>query len=127
MFSQLLLAVQGRAADQAQIGEAFRRFGISEATKNLLVIKVATSPDVTLESVTGHLDQHIKGTPLVFDDAALASLSDIGRIRKVYKLTSPTSGKKVNGVAAGGEVAAERDLDFVESQILGSIALRGAA
>lgn len=91
------------------------------------MVKVATSPDVTLESVTGHLDQHIKGTPLVFDDASLASISDIGRIRKVYKLTSPTSGKKANGVADGGEVAGERHLDFLESQILGSIALRGAA
>ncbi|KIV95885.1 hypothetical protein PV10_03486 [Exophiala mesophila] len=107
------------------IGEAFRRFGISETTKNLLVIKVATSPAVTLESVTSHLNEHIKGTQVVFDDASFNSLSDIGRIKKVYKLTSPTSGK-VNGVANRVQGAGERHLDFLESQILGSIALRGA-
>ncbi|KAK5277173.1 hypothetical protein LTR20_010014 [Exophiala xenobiotica] len=114
------------------IGEAFRRFGVSESTRNLLVLKVATAttPDITLESVSKHVSTHIQGKECAFDDANFRKISDVERIRKVYKANLPTStssrkgGKPVVNGTSGG-----REFDPIwslERQILGLMALRGA-
>jgi len=108
-----------------QIGEAFRRFGVSETTENLLVIKVATQPEITQESVTRHLSDNIEGQEVTFEDASFGNVCDTTRIRKIYKIPSTTArktDKQVNGEA-------ETILDQTKSlevQILGSMALRGA-
>ncbi|EXJ87348.1 hypothetical protein A1O3_04307 [Capronia epimyces CBS 606.96] len=112
------------------IGEAFRRFGVSDATKDLLVIKVATTPDVTLESVGRHLSTHVQGQESPFDDATFRATADLDRIRKVYKISSlapKATGRKPsttsNGIPNGENMDATKNL---EVQILGLMALRGA-
>lgn len=103
------------------IGEAFRRFGVGDATKDLIVVKVAEAADLTLEQVKAHLGASIKGEEAAFSDQALGSVSDISRLRKVYKLPAPASGKTTNGVHADSD-----DIEHLEVQILGAMALRGA-
>jgi EKC/KEOPS complex subunit CGI121/TPRKB len=113
-----------------KIGEAFRRFGVSETTKNLLVLKVATSPDITLESVTRHLSANIKGRECVFDDATLGNVADLDRIRKVYKLGAaiPTgrSTTTMNGDSGSNLNKSVDESKALEVHVLGLMALRGA-
>ncbi|KIX93218.1 uncharacterized protein Z520_11072 [Fonsecaea multimorphosa CBS 102226] len=112
------------------IGEAFRRFGVSESTRDLLVLKVATTPEVILESVAEHLSTHIQGQASAFDDAIFCKVADVDRIRKVYKLNSATSGgrsgKAVNGISGASSSASMDETKTLEVQILGLMALRGA-
>ncbi|KAK4943381.1 hypothetical protein LTR10_017055 [Elasticomyces elasticus] len=114
------------------IGEAFRRFGVSETTKNLLVLKVATTPEITLDSVTQHLSSHIQGKECAFDDASFTKIADVDRLRKVYKLGAPQtskgkgSGKAVNGITSTSQGTEDDTIQHLETQILGLMALRGA-
>jgi len=108
------------------IGEAFRRFGVSESTRNLVVLKVATTSDITLENVSQHLSTHIQGKECDFDDASFRKISDVDRIRKVYKANLPTSSSK-GGKAVNGTSGREFDpIWSLERQVLGLMALRGA-
>ncbi|KAL4763974.1 EKC/KEOPS complex subunit CGI121/TPRKB [Aspergillus foveolatus] len=104
------------------IADSFRKFGISDTTTNLLVVKLSVTPDITHESVAAHLAQNVQGTPLPFDDNALSDISDYAKIKKAYKLGSLPSGPssdQVNGTLGGKE----RQLEL---SVLGAIALRGA-
>lgn len=97
---------------------------MDDSTTNLLVIKVATTPEVTSASVGQHLSEHIKGTEIPFDDASFHDISDLNRIKKIYKIAPPAArkvGKQANGVPSG--INQTRNL---EVQILGAMALRGA-
>jgi EKC/KEOPS complex subunit CGI121/TPRKB len=112
------------------IGEAFRRFGVGESTRNLLVLKVATpeTPDRTLESVSTHLSSNIQGKECAFEDPSFLTISDIPRIRKVYKLGAAPTTKPGQAVVNGPNPTTE-DVDglkTLEAQILGLMALRGA-
>lgn len=93
-------------------------------------MKVASTPDVTGESVTRHLSTHVQGTESAFDDATFQATVDVDRVRKVYKLASvapkTTPGKPssaVNGTTNCGKVNTTK---ILEAQILGLMALRGA-
>ncbi|EXJ61585.1 hypothetical protein A1O7_02013 [Cladophialophora yegresii CBS 114405] len=108
------------------IGEAFRRFGVSETTKNLLVLKVATSPEITLESVSQHLSANIKGQECAFSDAIFGKVADVERIRKVYKLRAATSPGRSTANANGDYGSSSNGSEDLEVQILGLMALRGA-
>jgi len=69
-----------------QIAQAFRTFGITATTTNLLAIKISTSPSITSSSVAGHLSASVKGTLIDFNDQTLAPLTDVAKVRKLYKL-----------------------------------------
>ncbi|KAL4980306.1 kinase binding protein CGI-121-domain-containing protein [Aspergillus desertorum] len=104
------------------IADSFRKFGISDTTNNLLVVKISVTPDITHESVAAHLRQNVQGTPLPFNDEALSGISDVAKIKKAYKLGSLPSGpssKQANGTSG------EKDRQL-ELSVLGAIALRGA-
>ncbi|KAL4875936.1 kinase binding protein CGI-121-domain-containing protein [Aspergillus karnatakaensis] len=103
------------------IADSFRKFGISDSTSNLLVVKVSVTPDITHETVAAHLAQNVEGAPLPLDDEALSGISDIGKIKKVYKLGSlpSTSSGQMNGTAS-------EEKRRLELSVLGAIALRGA-
>ncbi|ETN46788.1 uncharacterized protein HMPREF1541_00977 [Cyphellophora europaea CBS 101466] len=103
------------------IGEAFRRFGISADTKDLIVVKVTTTPDVNLETIQAHLSTAVKAQEVQLVDDSLAECSDLARIRRVYKLPVPASNKPANGVQPS-----RSDRNQLEAQILGVMALRGA-
>jgi EKC/KEOPS complex subunit CGI121/TPRKB len=103
------------------IGEAFRRFGVGDATKDLIVVKVTDATDLTLDQVSAHLLANVKGEEVPLSEDALKDVSDVARIRKVYKLPAPASTKATNGVHPAAD-----DLEHLDVQILGSMALRGA-
>ena len=114
------------------IGEAFRKFGIGDATSNLLVIKVSTSPSITPENIRRHLNGAVQGTCMEFTDANLHSVFDLARIRKAYKLSEgvPPKGQvrqpRPQLSDSGGEDPMAKVWKDLEIAILGAIALRGA-
>ncbi len=115
-----------------KIAESFRRFGITPSTTNLLVVKVSTpSSPVPARDVQTHLDKEFQGEQVRFDDEVLAEMTDLARVKKIYKLNTLSGGggggKKasgVNGVSGASKEKEERtDLEVF---VLGCIALRGA-
>lgn len=102
------------------IADSFRRFGISDSTKDLLVVKVSVTPDVTHESVAAHLAQSVEGTPVPFNDETLSGISDIAKIKKAYKLGALSSAPSDKADGTNGE---DRRLEL---SVIGAIALRGA-
>jgi EKC/KEOPS complex subunit CGI121/TPRKB len=87
------------------------------------VLKIATTPQVTRESVTEHLSANIKGDLTLFTDEALSTCHDMARIRKVYKLPAVRAApaKVANGVHPSDD-----DLKQLEAHVLGAMLLRGA-
>ncbi|KAK2746728.1 hypothetical protein FQN55_005455 [Onygenales sp. PD_40] len=106
------------------IAESFRKFGITDATKDLLVVKFSTSPDITHDSVAQHLEKAIEGKPLPFDDENLRLVSDISKIKKAYKLGSINAKGGQNG--PNGPAALLSEMNNLERSILGAMALRGS-
>ncbi|KAG9240860.1 kinase binding protein CGI-121-domain-containing protein [Calycina marina] len=103
------------------IAETFRRFGITPTTTNLLVIKVSTpSQPFSADAVQEHLTKSIDGTQAEFNDNVIAGMTDLARIRKIYKLNTVGS-KPEKGVA--NAKAERRELEML---IISSMALRGA-
>lgn len=107
-----------------QIAESFRRFGITPTTTSLLIIKVS-NPSVTAASFSDHLSASVQGMPVAFEDVEIAKLSDLPRVKKLYKLNNiPSVGRKsnaaVNDARNGGKEQHE-----LETLILASMALRG--
>ncbi|GIC84622.1 EKC/KEOPS complex subunit CGI121/TPRKB [Aspergillus udagawae] len=94
------------------IADSFRKFGISDSTADLLVVKVSVTPDVTHESVAAHLQQSIEGSSVPFADETLSEISDVSKIKKAYKLG-----------ALGAQDDEKRRLEL---SLIGAIALRGA-
>lgn len=103
---------------------------MSEKTKDLLVLKVATSPEITLANVSQHLSANIKGQECAFDDASFRKVADIDRIRKIYKLGAAAQNGRSSAAFNGGSVAngkgGDEETKQLEVQILGFMALRGA-
>ena len=96
---------------------------MTDATKNLLVIKVSTSPEITHDSVAQHLEKVIEGTPLPFTDESLKSVADVGKILKIYKLGSLVNSNQKKDQAEASEAG---DMKKIETCILGAMALRSA-
>lgn len=104
------------------MADSFRKFGITDSTTDLLVFKIPVIPEITYESVSAHLGEFVKGSPESFDDETLSEISDIGKIKKAYKLGSlPSQPAKTD--MANGQDDGRRQLEIC---LLGAIALRGA-
>ncbi|OAX78306.1 hypothetical protein ACJ72_07388 [Emergomyces africanus] len=113
------------------IAESFRKFGLTNSTKDLLVVKVSTSPEVTHESVAQHLGKVIKGDSLNFNNENLHLISDLSKIKKAYKLGSGNAKSAPKGeIAKAGlndsNKSAEIEPRDLERTILGLMALRGS-
>lgn len=76
LHSEILLAL----SPTSNIGEAFKRFGLKENTKNLLMIQVSQDQTDTLDKTL------VKGDTIDFDDKNLEKLSDVTTIKKIYKI-----------------------------------------
>ncbi|KAK4552928.1 hypothetical protein LTR86_010060 [Recurvomyces mirabilis] len=85
------------------ISESFRRFGVSDTTKDLLAIKVASRDLIQTEK---HLRLSTQGTIVPFSDEVLAGMTDEARLRKAYKID-----------VVGKEA---------EAYVVGTIALKGS-
>ncbi|KAL3474228.1 kinase binding protein CGI-121-domain-containing protein [Aspergillus californicus] len=103
------------------IADSFRKFGISDTTSSLLVVKVSVAPEITNDSVAAHLAQNVQGSCVPFDDESLSGISDMVKIKKAYKLGAlpPAPLGQVNGSQDSGKRR-------LEVSVLGAIALRGA-
>ncbi|KAL8680304.1 MAG: hypothetical protein Q9186_003486 [Xanthomendoza sp. 1 TL-2023] len=149
LSSTHLLAAVFRAANDRlncrlksnNIAESFRRFGISPATTSMYAIKVASNTPTDATSIRKHLSDNIEGTPLPFTDLEIAQVTDIVKVRKIYKLTNVTQGNsRINGKGRkekqkldegvgsvngdqGQEDAERKELEIM---VLGLMALRGA-
>jgi EKC/KEOPS complex subunit CGI121/TPRKB len=118
---------------QEQIAESFRRFGITPTTTNLLIIKVTTPPSpLTASEIQSHLTSSIEGEQVPFEDSILQQLTDVPRVKKIYKLNSSGGGKKnaqLNGTAMDGlsinRNGEENERKELELLVLGAMALRG--
>ena len=88
-------------------------------------------------SVEQHLSENVKGTLVDYDDMALGSVSDIDKIRKIYKLSSKDNGKarrRKDGTLEGALTSSastnqsgDHQVNELEMQILGLMAIRGYA
>ena len=84
-------------------------------------MKVSVSPEITYDSVATHLETSVQGNSVSFDDETLSEISDVPRIKKVFKLgVLPSPGDKTNGTQ---NTNAKRQLEL---SLLGAIALRGS-
>lgn len=76
---------------------------------------------------SSHLAQVVEGTRIPFNNESLASITDMARVRKIYKIDAPSDGKRggkqVNG-RSGRDWEDERE--EIEKMILGMIAIKGS-
>ena len=122
-----------------QIAESFRRFGITTSTTSLLIIKVSTpSSPASASEVQAHLTSSIEGEQVPFEDSVLAKMTDVPRVKKIYKLNSSGGGgggARRNGQVDGGRMEGlsingmgmrtEDERKELENLVLGAMALRG--
>ncbi len=109
-----------------QIAESFRRFGITDMTSSLLVIKLSTSPEITHQSVQRHLKNAIEGTAVDFSDEELKNTTDMARVKKIYKLSAQAQGTSKKAKDGSGALTEKAEGSELEVIVLGLMALRGA-
>lgn len=78
-----------------------------------------------------HLDVVIQANGVPFDDDSLATVRDLGKVRKAYKLSAPQSRGKRPGsesevLNGNTDAGGDSELKEVEVAVLGAMALRGA-
>ncbi|KAK8034051.1 hypothetical protein PG993_009046 [Apiospora rasikravindrae] len=120
---QLLSAVhKAIAAEMAGISEAYRRYGVQPATKDVAVVKVLISREgapssLSPEDVEKHLQAHVQGESVACSDEELAKVTDWPKLRKYHKL---------NGLpwidAIKDEAARKSELEML---IVSAMAMRG--
>ena len=87
-----------------------------------MIVKVSVTPEITYDSVAAHLESSVDGTSVPFDDIALSEISDITKIKKLYKL-----GALPSPVAKPGAIQPQNEARRrLELSMLGAIALRGS-
>ncbi|PHH93062.1 hypothetical protein CDD83_1764 [Cordyceps sp. RAO-2017] len=104
------------------IADAYRRFGISPATKHLIVVKVtfptASCPHPpSANSIWTHLSANVQGHAVSATDENIGSATDPAKVRKYYKLNGLSF---LDSIKTDDEKRAEMEL-----LILSSMALRG--
>jgi EKC/KEOPS complex subunit CGI121/TPRKB len=104
-------------ADTPQIAEAYRRYGVSKATKNLVVVKVTENGNPSTEQIAQHLAQNVEGTQAQLGDDRLSSLTDMSKVSKYYKLNGLNWLDQIQGHAAR-----QKELEML---VIGAMALRG--
>ncbi|MCJ1474097.1 hypothetical protein MMC13_002755 [Lambiella insularis] len=132
------------------IADSFRRFGLTERTSSLLIVKLTRGTEglaeeaACAEAVGRHLSANVEGRWERFGEDSCSKWADVGRVRGVYKLgvggeggRGKGRGKEVGGEDRGGEGNGNGDGDEggkgdeerreMEMAILGLMALRGAA
>ncbi len=105
-----------------QIADAFRRFGLGDQTRDLLVVKVTSDDDPVVAERLGNI---CRGQSIPLTDAALATTARLPDIRKAYKLGA-SSGRSTSTRDTDAAAGIEEERSDMEMTILGAIALRGA-
>ncbi|KAL7759368.1 hypothetical protein ACKLNR_009458 [Fusarium oxysporum f. sp. zingiberi] len=73
------------------IADAYRRYGISPSTKDLIVVKVTFPGEDGVEPLTHdqiweHLKSNVEGEALSITDDQISTTTDVPKVRKYYKL-----------------------------------------
>ncbi|KYK57967.1 Kinase binding protein [Drechmeria coniospora] len=106
----------------SNIADAYRRFGVSPSTKDLLVVKVTFPTEseprpVSSDGIWEHLRSNVQGRAVDASDENIATATDLAKVRKYYKLNGLGW---LDAIQDDGEKRAE-----MEMLILGAMALRG--
>ncbi|KAF4971230.1 hypothetical protein FZEAL_9898 [Fusarium zealandicum] len=108
--------------DASVIADAYRRYGISPSTKDLVVVKV-TFPAAdeaqprTHDQIWEHLKTNVEGEALSITDEQIATATDLPKVRKYYKL---------NGLKWLDDIKDDKVRKReMESLVIGAMALRG--
>ncbi|RYP80440.1 hypothetical protein DL769_002467 [Monosporascus sp. CRB-8-3] len=112
--------------DKSHIAEAYRRYGITPSSRDIIIVKVLIAADAAsagdqgppgARDVEAHLREHVEGTGVPFSDEVLSGTTDWAKVRKYYKL---------NGIGwldgIKDESLKRREMEML---VLGSMALRG--
>ncbi|KAF4341791.1 hypothetical protein FBEOM_4248 [Fusarium beomiforme] len=105
-----------------QIADAYRRYGISPSTKDLIVVKVTFSGEdgaepLTHDQIWEHLKTNVEGEALPITDDQISTTTDVPKVRKYYKL---------NGLKWLDDIKDEKaKRKEIESLVIGAMALRG--
>jgi EKC/KEOPS complex subunit CGI121/TPRKB len=109
----------------SQIAESFRRFGVTDDTSNLLAIKILSGSELSTaaSNVSKHLLDAVDGNVVDFTNDNIAVMSDLLRIKKIYKLpvdSKPTSTR------LNGSTPDQDQIQQMEAMILGTMAVKGS-
>ncbi|KAM0329481.1 hypothetical protein ACHAQA_004790 [Verticillium albo-atrum] len=104
------------------IADAYRRYGISPATKDLVVVKITYPTDAaptptSHDDLEKHLTENVQGTAVGFSDEELARTTDWAKVKKYYKLNGLAW---LDAIKDEGEKRSQMD-----ELVLGAMALRG--
>ncbi|SPJ76338.1 Protein CGI121 [Fusarium torulosum] len=104
------------------IADAYRRYGISPSTKDLLVVKVTFPGEdgaepLTHDQIWEHLRSNVEGEAVSITDDQISTTTDVPKVRKYYKL---------NGLKWLDDIKDEKvKKQEMESLVIGAMALRG--
>lgn len=123
-----------RLSPNNNIGESYRKFGLTDATSSLIAVKLSVkadgsiAEDVTNESVSKHLGDAVQGTSVELGEEGLelGASCDVELIRKMYKLGGDAGKKGKKGSVVNGTGGEQDKIKDMESVILGIIALKGS-
>ncbi|KAM5343451.1 hypothetical protein ACJ41O_011988 [Fusarium nematophilum] len=108
--------------DASVIADAYRRFGISPATKDLIVVKITfpaedVAQPLTHDHIWEHLKTNVEGETVSITDEQIAATTDVPKVRKYYKL---------NGLKWLDDIQdAKVKQKEIESLVVSAMALRG--
>ncbi|KAF4498440.1 CGI121 like protein [Fusarium agapanthi] len=108
--------------DASVIADAYRRYGISSSTKDLIVVKVTFPGEDGAEPLTHgqiweHLKSNVEGEAVSITDDQISTTTDVPKVRKYYKL---------NGLKWLDDIKDEKvKQKEMESLVIGAMALRG--
>ena len=91
-----------------------------------MAVKIATDPSFDRETVHTHLSSVVEGKMTDFSDKELGSITDLNRVRKIYKLGSNNAKPLKGPKSAQTNGHMDDGLHEMEVSILGMMALKGA-
>ncbi|CAF3535626.1 unnamed protein product [Fusarium graminearum] len=104
------------------IADAYRRYGISPSTQDLVVVKVTFPGEdgaepLTPDQIWEHLKTNVEGEAVSITDEQISIATDVPKVRKYYKL---------NGLKWLDDIQDEKvKQKEMESLVIGAMALRG--
>ncbi|KAJ7718132.1 kinase binding protein CGI-121-domain-containing protein [Mycena maculata] len=96
------------------ISEAMRRYGVSDASTSLVVVRVA-GPELSPEVIERDMDATVKGTKASFTE--LQDLTDWAAVKKYHKLGSDVAVREAKGDL-------ERERIVVDDIVVSSVAMK---
>lgn len=123
-----------RLSPNNNIGESYKRFGLTDSTTTLIAVKLSITADgasadaISGQSVSQHLGDVVQGTSVEIGEQGveLGGCCDVEKVRKAYKLGGDAGSKGKKGVVVNGSGLAKDERKQMESVILGIIALKGS-